>query len=94
MYQINIFKETNIKKQEEAHWEYFAQCDNKYDLDVIVQRLTYIRPNKFIQVLENEIELAVLNGTEYQYYIFKKRYIDNEKLEFDYIKEYQKTIKK
>lgn len=94
MYQINIFKETNIKKQEEAHWEYFAQCDSKLDLDDIVRKLTYIRPDKAIQILEDQVELTALDGSEHGYFIFKKRYIENEELGYNYIKGFQKTIKK
>lgn len=86
MYQINILKNNE--------WQYFDQCYSKYELDTIVEHLTYLRPNKFIQVLEDEKELFVLNGTEYQLFYFRKRYIDNESLEYNYVKEYEKTMKK
>ena len=86
MYQINIMVNTD--------WEYFAQCDSKTDLDDIVRKLTYIRPDKAIQILEDQKELTSLDGSEYGYFVFKKRYIENEKLGYNYIKEFQKTIKK
>ena len=79
MYQINILKNNN--------WEYFAECYDKNELDIIVQRLTSLRPNKAIQILEDEKLLVCLNGTEYQYFYFKKRYIENKDLEFNFIKE-------
>lgn len=86
MYQVNILKNNN--------WEYFDICYSKYELNTIVERLTLIRPNKFIQILEDQKELTVLNGTEYQLYYFKKRYIENEKLEYDFINKFEKTRKK
>ena len=86
MYQINILKNNE--------WKYFDICYSKYELDTIIEHLTYLRPNKAIQVLENENVLVCLDGSEYQYFYFKKRYIDNESLDYNYIKEYEKTIKK
>lgn len=85
MYQINILKNNE--------WQYFDSCNTKYELDIRVSHLTYLRPNKPLQVLEDEKELVVLDGSEYQYFYFKKRYIDNENLDYNYIKEYQKTRK-
>lgn len=65
-------------------------CFSKYELGKAVERLTYLRPNKYMQIIEDDKELTVLNGTEYQLEYFKSRFIDEESLEFDYIKKYEK----
>lgn len=86
MYLINILKNNN--------WEFFDKCYSTYELDTIVEHLTYLRPGKAIQILEDYKELVCLNGTEDQLFYFKKRYIENQKLGYDYVKEYKKAAKK
>lgn len=80
MYDIYIVKN--------MEWEYLASVDNIKDLDEIVYKITKSRPNKPIQILQDGKELTCLNGTEYQYWVFKNRYIRQKKLGFNYIKSF------
>ena len=77
----------------ENEWEFFGKCYKEEDLDDMVELLTYIRPNKYIQIMKDDVVLTCLNGTEEQLFYFKNRYILHKEPEFDYVKEYKKTRK-
>lgn len=79
---------------EDGDWQYFGKCYKEDDLNDLVELLTYTHPNKAQQILKDEKELCVLNGSTEQLFYFRNKYILHQKPEYDYVKEYQKTIKK
>ena len=85
MYQVNI--------QTHSGWKYFGECQTKQELDIIIKRIvdSQITPN--IQVLENGIYLTRVGCNDYQYFFFKNKYILEQGLDFDVIKEYHKVKK-
>ena len=80
MYDIFILKETD--------WKYFDSTDNLQNLDMIVYKLT--ERKEIIQITQDEKELCCLNGTLYQYWWFKNKFIRNRKLGYDYVKSFKK----
>ena len=83
MYQVNILTPDG--------WKYFDQCYSKYELDLIVREIMQKLPNKAMQILEDNKVLIILNGSQYQYFYFKNKFINEVSNEFDYIKQYKKT---
>ena len=82
MYEVYIIKN--------MEWVYFGSVENIKLLDKVVYKLTMLRPNKSIMILQDGNELTCLNGTLYQYWYFKNRYIRGRSLEYDYVKSFKK----
>ena len=80
MYEVYILKD--------MEWKYFDSTDNLQKLDIIVYKLT--EHKEIIQILQDEKELCCLNGTLYQYWWFKNKFIRNRKLGYDYVKSFKK----
>lgn len=85
MYEIYILKNTG--------WVWFAECKNINEVDNIVWKLINLRPNKGIQIIQDEFELCYINGSEEQYWWFKCKYVRDKKNGYDYIKSYHKSSK-
>lgn len=79
MYEIYIIKNND--------WSLFGSSDDIKEIDKAVYKLTMLRPNKAIRILQDNIVLCFLDGSEYQYWYWKQRYVRNNKC--DYIKSYQ-----
>lgn len=92
MYAVEILKGTE--------WVHFIKSEDIRIIDKVVYKLTKLRPNKYMRVLKyNYIKeaysvLEVLNGTEYQYWYFKNKYVRNKGINFDYIGFYQKKLER
>ena len=82
MYEVYILKG--------MEWKYLASIDNIKELDKLVYKIIKSRPNKALRIDQDGIELCCLNGTLYQYWWFKNRYVRGKKLGFDYIKTFKK----
>lgn len=80
MYEVYIVKNMD--------WEYLASLDNIKDLDEVVYKITKLRPNKALKIDKDGIELCCLNGTEYQYWLFKNKYVRGRSLGYDYVKSF------
>lgn len=76
MYEVYILKNND--------WVLFTSCEDIKQLDKILWKLTNLRPDKPIQVLQEGNVMCLLNGTIEQYLYFKNRYVRGNKE--DYIK--------
>ena len=83
MYEIYILRHND--------WKLFTTTNNKNDLDKVVYKLIMLRPNKAILIEQDEKELVCLDGTEYQYWYFKNKFIREKKC--DYIKTFTRKDK-
>ena len=72
----------------QGDWYLYKTANNLKELDCIVYELTTIYPNTPIQIIQDGIELDCLDGSEYQYWYFKNRYVRGRSLTFDYVKSY------
>lgn len=64
------------------------------DIKVIDKAIYKLIDNKtHLRVLKDNIVMVFLNGTDYQYFIFHKKYTQGRSLEYDYVKEYFKRKK-
>lgn len=86
MYQVNVLLN--------GDWKYFGECQTKQELDIIVREIMKKMPNKAMQILEDEKVLILLNGSQYQYFYFKNKYILEQNKDFDVVKEYYKQLKR
>lgn len=86
MYQVEILKDNN--------WEYLFESKDIHEIDKVVWKLTNLRPNKAIQILQDDIVLCFLDGTEYQYWYWKNKYVRNKGVGYDHIKSYHEYCKK
>ena len=92
MYAVEILKKTE--------WVFFMQSEDMKVIDKAVYKLTQLRPNKYMRVLKyNYIKeaysvLEILNGTEYQYWYFKNKYVRCRGTNFNFIESYQKVFEK
>ena len=73
-------------------WINIYETTNIQEVDKVVWRLT--NQNKYIRILKDDIVLTILNGSEYEYFIFKNKYVRERKPEYDYVKEYHKKLEK
>lgn len=71
-------------------WVYFISVKDLKELDKVVYKLTILRPNKSILVLQDGNEFTCLNGTEYQYWWFKNHHIRQKKC--DYVKTFKNNL--
>lgn len=86
MYEVDILENNN--------WEFYCESKDIKEIDKTVFKLTNERPNKFIRILQNDILLCWLDGTEYQYWYWKNKYVREKRNDFDYTKSYYQYVKK
>lgn len=72
MYQIDILKGIN--------WEYFYEHEELKEIDKVVFKLTKLRPNKHMRILQDGNLLMFLNGTENQYWYWKNKVMRKRKV--------------
>lgn len=65
MIEVDILKD--------LQWQPFMECNDFNEVKRVVERLTLIRPNKAIRIMEDNIVICWLDGTEYQLEWFKNR---------------------
>lgn len=83
MYQVNI--------QTHSGWKYITECQTKEELDLAVKTIIDRNITDNIQVLKDNIYLTRVGCDDYSYFFFKNKYILEQGLDFDVIKEYHKT---
>lgn len=86
MYEIDIL--------ENNKWIFYYEDENIKEIDKTIFKLIKERPNKYIRVLQNDILLCWLNGSEYQYWHWKNKYVREKGNDFDSVKSYYQYIKK
>lgn len=86
MYKIDILK--NLE------WIYFGESEDINEIDRAVFKLTMLRPNKCMRILENNNLICFLNGTEEQYWYWKNKYVRKKGNNFDYVASFYEHQKK
>ena len=84
MYQIDIL--------EGNEWLYYWEDKDIKVIDKEVEHLT--NSGMRIRISLDSIPLCFINGTEYQYWYWKNKYVLKRGLDFDYVKSYHEHQKK
>lgn len=84
MYQLDILKNNE--------WQTVLEHEDIQEIDKVVHKLTLLRPNKYMRVLQNNIVLVFLNGTDYQYLYWKNTYVRERSKNYDHGKNYEKEL--
>lgn len=86
MYRIDILKNNN--------WVEFYENDDIKIIDKVVYKLINLKNDKMIRILKDDILLCWINGTEYDYWYWKNRYVRDKGINFDYTSSYYNYQKK
>lgn len=87
MYQVDIL--TNKYK-----WQEFYSSENIKEIDVVVWKLTNIRPGKGLRIMEDDKLLCFLNGSEQQYWYWKNVYVRERGSNYDFTKSFYEYKKR
>lgn len=86
MYEIDILKK--------LEWVYFGESEDIKEIDKALFKLTRLRPNKAMRVLENGNVLMFLDGSEHNYWYWKNKYVRGKGNNFDYVASFHEHQKK
>lgn len=84
----------NIEILNKLNWESISESEDIHEIDKLVWYIVNNHPKTHIRVLLNDIVLMNINGTEYEYFIWKNKIVRERKPEYDYVREYHKRLEK